>query len=416
MGKLITKAGKYATSKFYKVDISITMAVVQLVMDVFYDYLYTGVKISDVNKAIILKEFHLTLSSALTQKHTDILRSHINQTVISQNTLDDYKFLWNARTASLATYAEACTNIAKDDARKSILESYDEDAKRLVGFDNYVKCCMTELNNDIANGKVKCNHYRSYPTRKVQSTCSSEGYTINYCLTCCKEYVSAIDAIDGHSFVATSVNPSCTSQGYTNYTCKNCRYSYNANYTSAKGHEFSVTTVKSTCLIRGYTNHRCRSCGYSYNDNYQEVSGHSYSGWVTEYDSTCSEYGSVYNDCSVCSDRIYAKIDKKPHTPSKEWIVVKDPTIYVEGLKQKICTTCKGVANEETIAKLINYGDASGDNIIDLQDVTIMAQHFAGWDKDCNEAALDVNGDGAVNLKDLIHLARYVAGWDVELF
>ncbi len=57
-------------------------------------------------------------------------------------------------------------------------------------------------------------------------------------------------------------------------------------------------------------------------------------------------------------------------------------------------------------------GDIDGTGKVDLSDVTIIARYFAGWDTDCNEAALDVNGDGAVNLKDLIHLARYVAGWE----
>lgn len=61
-------------------------------------------------------------------------------------------------------------------------------------------------------------------------------------------------------------------------------------------------------------------------------------------------------------------------------------------------------------------GDANGTGKVDLADVSVLAKYLAGWDIECNEAALDVDGDGLVNLNDLIHLAQYVAGWKVELF
>ena len=62
-------------------------------------------------------------------------------------------------------------------------------------------------------------------------------------------------------------------------------------------------------------------------------------------------------------------------------------------------------------------GDIDGTGVVDLSDVNNIARYFAGWDVDCNEAALDVDGDGLVNLNDLIHLAQYVAGWEgIELY
>ena len=60
-------------------------------------------------------------------------------------------------------------------------------------------------------------------------------------------------------------------------------------------------------------------------------------------------------------------------------------------------------------------GDIDGTGKVDLTDVTIISQYMAGWDVDCNSAALDVNADGGVNLKDLVLLAQYVAGWDVQI-
>ena len=62
-------------------------------------------------------------------------------------------------------------------------------------------------------------------------------------------------------------------------------------------------------------------------------------------------------------------------------------------------------------------GNINDDGVIDLQDVSFLAQVFANWQVECNSAALDVNGDGAENLKDLVHLAQYVAGWEgIELY
>ncbi len=60
-------------------------------------------------------------------------------------------------------------------------------------------------------------------------------------------------------------------------------------------------------------------------------------------------------------------------------------------------------------------GDIDGNNKVDLQDVTLLAQYLAGWNVTVNETALDPNGDGEINLNDLVLLAQYVAGWDVVL-
>ena len=60
-------------------------------------------------------------------------------------------------------------------------------------------------------------------------------------------------------------------------------------------------------------------------------------------------------------------------------------------------------------------GDFDGTGVVDLEDVNLLARHFAGWDSDLDEAVLDLNSDGVQNLKDLVLLAQYVAGWDVSI-
>lgn len=60
-------------------------------------------------------------------------------------------------------------------------------------------------------------------------------------------------------------------------------------------------------------------------------------------------------------------------------------------------------------------GDINGDDEVNVKDLILLAQHYAGWDVDINIPAMDINGDGETNVKDLIRLAQYLAGWDIKL-
>ena len=60
-------------------------------------------------------------------------------------------------------------------------------------------------------------------------------------------------------------------------------------------------------------------------------------------------------------------------------------------------------------------GDVNTDGKVDRKDLSRLAQYFARWGAEIDEAASDVNGDGKVDRKDLSRLAQYFARWDVEL-
>ncbi len=60
-------------------------------------------------------------------------------------------------------------------------------------------------------------------------------------------------------------------------------------------------------------------------------------------------------------------------------------------------------------------GDVNGDGAVDRKDLTRLAQYFARWTVEIDEAAADANGDGEVDRKDLTRLAQYFARWDVTL-
>ncbi len=71
---------------------------------------------------------------------------------------------------------------------------------------------------------------------------------------------------------------------------------------------------------------------------------------------------------------------------------------------------------EETQEEPVMYGDANGDNIVNLKDAVLIRRYIAGgWEAEIDEKAADVNHDGVINLKDVVLIRRYiVGGWDVE--
>ncbi len=61
------------------------------------------------------------------------------------------------------------------------------------------------------------------------------------------------------------------------------------------------------------------------------------------------------------------------------------------------------------------YGDANGDDIVNLNDAVLIMQKIAGWDVELDDAYSDVNLDGIVNIADVVLIMQYAAGWDVVL-
>ena len=59
------------------------------------------------------------------------------------------------------------------------------------------------------------------------------------------------------------------------------------------------------------------------------------------------------------------------------------------------------------------FGDVTGDNSINMLDLTSLQRHINGWDVDCDEDAIDVDNNRSVDMNDLTTLQRRINGWDV---
>ncbi len=60
-------------------------------------------------------------------------------------------------------------------------------------------------------------------------------------------------------------------------------------------------------------------------------------------------------------------------------------------------------------------GDATGDNKVNIADVTALLKLIAKWDISIDTDAVDVNNDGKINIGDVTLILKYIAKWDVEL-
>ncbi len=123
------------------------------------------------------------------------------------------------------------------------------------------------------------------------------------------------------------------------------------------GHNYTDTVVAPEgCKSEGYTLHTCTVCGSNYKDNIVPATPHTYVEKVVA--PTCSAKGYTEYTCSVCEDSYKDKeTDMIDHTAS-DWIVVKEATEEMAGLRHKVCTVCEESLEQEVIPALTPETDA----------------------------------------------------------
>lgn len=70
---------------------------------------------------------------------------------------------------------------------------------------------------------------------------------------------------------------------------------------------------------------------------------------------------------------------------------------------------------EPTKPVVLLYGDANGDNEINMKDVLTLRKHLAGMEVEINMTLADATGDDEINMKDVLALRKYLAGMDQTL-
>lgn len=159
----------------------------------------------------------------------------------------------------------------------------------------------------------------------------------------CKETECTHDWGEG----TVSLNAKCDLDGVITYTCLNCGDTKDEPITERPAHVWNdgVETKPATETEKGIITFTCMGCGetktedipklipshtHSYsltwandeNYHWKECSCgdkknyelHNESGWITDNDSTCTEYGEKHTECIVCGEKISIdKIEPKDH-------------------------------------------------------------------------------------------------------
>ena len=96
-------------------------------------------------------------------------------------------------------------------------------------------------------------------------------------------------------------------------------------------------------------------------------------------------------------------------------VTVKEASNY--DLEDVVIADAEGTITVSAAAA-INYGDANGDGVISIKDVTLLRRYIANFDDvtgtstESVEAGADANGDGEISNKDIILIRKYIANFD----
>lgn len=235
----------------------------------------------------------------------------------------------------------------------------------------------------------------NYTTMKIFPTCQKRGYTTYRCVSCGDTYNDNYVEKTEHTYSSEIIEePTCRKAGKIKYTCINCNDTY-IEEIPIIDHKYESKIIEATCIEEGYRLHTCVMCGASYRDDLKPKIEHAYTYWdkikdptCTEkgieertclrcktkdkrfieplghkYDyktimPTCTEVGQLIGVCSVCGDEFVEKaIPMVAHTYSN-WEIIKKPTIYEKGIRQRKCTCCNKIDKEEIDSKKLTMESA----------------------------------------------------------
>ena len=186
------------------------------------------------------------------------------------------------------------------------------------------------------------------------STCLIDGSKHKECTVCHEVLVTEVINKLGHDLKHhEKLDPTCTASGHTEYdTCSRCDYTTYKELPSL-GHKESDWMIDkdSTCLVDGSKHKECTVCHEVLVTEVINKLGHDLVHHE-KLDPTCTASGHTeYDTCSRCDYTTFKELPSLGHKESN-WIIDKDSTCLIDGLKHKECTVCHAVLVTEAITKL----------------------------------------------------------------
>lgn len=183
--------------------------------------------------------------------------------------------------------------------------------------DGVEKTCDYKITRANISSNGVHNWSEDYKVVK-ESTCYETGYKAHYCTVCDVPESGSFRVIPvkEHTWDEGTVTTpaTCTNEGVKTYACT-------FEVKDEDGEIVQKCTATKTEVI--------------------EATGHSSTGEWIEVPSTCSVKGYKYKTCDTCGTSIEKEeLPLKEHTPSGNWIIVRQPTCSKPGMKQDYCTVC----------------------------------------------------------------------------
>ena len=214
------------------------------------------------------------------------------------------------------------------------------------------------------------------------ATCTEGGYTTHTCSVCEYTFTDSEVPATGHSFTnyISDGNATTEADGTKTAKCDNCDVTDTIVDEGSKicsNHVFDSVVTPPTCTEGGYTTHTCQTCNDSYVDSEVPATGHSFTNYVSDGNATTEADGTKTAKCDNCEETDTVIDEGSKIDPSK-----------------------------------VVYGDLSGDNRINMDDVIMLLRHVSKAHILTDSKALEacnIVEDGIINMDDVIRLLRYVS-------
>ncbi len=223
----------------------------------------------------------------------------------------------------------------------------------LIDGGKYKKCERCEKILEAINIE-KLGHNLVYSNKK-EPTCTINGYeAYEKCTRCSYTTYKIIPAL-GHkeSYWIIDTSPTCLNTGVKHKECLVCNKTIKRVVVQALGHDIeNYEKLDATCIKDGHNAYeKCSRCDYTTYENILAL-GHKESDWIIDKNPTCTMDGLKHIECTRCKETLSTNYINKLGHKESDWIIDKEPTNKEEGSKHIECDICGELLHEEKIDKL----------------------------------------------------------------
>ena len=199
----------------------------------------------------------------------------------------------------------------------------------------------------------KKDHVIQGQIKRVEPTCTKDGYTVVVCSLCGDEMgARGTLKATGHTWGKWVVDKDagCDTYGTQHRSCNRCG-AREGGTINPKGHRVDgqVKRVEPTCVKEGYSIVVCSNCGKEMGErSILPVKGHTWGAWVIDKSPSCEAEGKKHRNCTICSARDEVVTPKTGHSVTGLRKTVP-ATCVADGYTIVVCNVCGAELGEKQI-------------------------------------------------------------------